>query len=266
VKRLLSSPFFLVALLAFFLPFFSVQCIAGDQLGDLSELGIEEQELQLPEVTGVQLVTGDAEEEFESAAQNPPVPEIPGAETPLPTPEPQAQEVDLGTVQILAIAAAAVALLGLLLSLLAGRAGGTVSLLLGVAGAVVLYLTFIQFRSAVLGEAAGELEGVIRVEQELGFWLSLGMFGLAAAGGLVRILLPDRARVVGAPAAGTATGFGPPPPATPPPATPPPATPPPATPPPATPPPATPPPSSPPPSAPPAPPPEERPPSQAPPA
>jgi len=35
MKRILSSPFFLVAALAFLLPFFSVQCAGGGELGDL---------------------------------------------------------------------------------------------------------------------------------------------------------------------------------------------------------------------------------------
>jgi cell division septation protein DedD len=256
MKRVLSSPFFLIAAVAFLLPFFSVQCAGGGNLGDL---GIPTGEAELEQdVTGLELVTGEAEDKFESEAQNPAVPEIPGLESPIPVPTPTgpAQEVDLGTVQIFAIAAAAIAVLGILLSLLGGRTGGAVSLLLGIAGGAVLFLTFTEFKDAILGEAAGQLEGLIEVKQESGFWLALAGFGIAAITGLVRLLMPGGPRAarrvpVGA---GSASGFGPPaapPPATPPPATPPPATPPPATPPPATPPPATPPPATPPPTSPP---------------
>jgi cell division septation protein DedD len=267
MKRVLSSPFFLIAAVAFLLPFFSVQCAGGGNLGDL---GIPTGEAELEQdVTGLELVTGEAEDKFESEAQNPAVPEIPGLESPIPIPTPTgpAQEVDLGTVQIFAIAAAAIAVLGILLSLLGGRTGGAVALLLGIAGGAVLFLTFTEFKDAILGEAAGQLEGLIEVKQESGFWLAIVGFGIAAVTGLVRLLMPGGPRAARpAPVtAGSASGFGPPPaappPAQPPPSTPPPATPPPATPPPATPPPAAPPPSTPPPATPPPRPPEESPPA-----
>jgi hypothetical protein len=256
MKRVLSSPFFLIAAAAFLLPFFSVQCAGGGNLGDL---GIPTGDAELEQdVTGLEIVTGEAEDKFESEAQNPAVPEIPGLESPVPIPTPTAaaQEVDLGTVQIISWIAAGIAVLGILLSLLGGRSGGAIALLLGVGGGAALYVMFLQFKDAILGGAAGQLEGLIEVKQESGFWLSLGGFGIAAVTGLVRLLMPGgprAARPVPA-AAGSATGFGPPPvapPAQPPPAQPPPATPPPATPPPSTPPPSTPSPPTPPPPSPP---------------
>jgi hypothetical protein len=273
MKRILSSPLFLLAALAFLLPFFSVQCAGGTDLGDLGIPGAEQADLS-EDVTGLELVTGEAEDTFAQTGETPAIPEIPGVESPLPELPTQAPaEVDLGTVQIFAIAAAAIAVLGILLSLFGGRAGGAVALILGAAGAVVLFLTFTQFEDAILQGVGAQGQAFIEVKQELGFWLALGGFVLAALTGLLRLVLPDRGAAPPRPAmatAASASGFGPPPaapppaspppvsppPATPPPATPPPATPPPATPPPATPPPATPPPAEPPAGPPPAPPPQ----------
>jgi hypothetical protein len=262
MKRILSSPFFLVAALAFLLPFFSVQCAGG---GDLGDLGIPTGDAEVSEeVTGLELVTGEAEDTFESTGEAPTVPEIPGIESPLPDIPTGPGQVDLGTVQIFAIAAAAIAVLGILLSLFGGRGGGAVALILGAAGAVVLFLTFTQFEDAILQSVGSEGETFIEVKQELGFWIALGGFVVAALTGLLRLVMPDRDRGAPAPRPAMATtsgsGFGPPP------ATPPPVAPPPAAPPPAAPPPATPPPAGPPPAPPPQPPPAEPPPQQPPPA
>jgi len=243
MKRILSSPFFLVAALAFLLPFFSVQCAGGGELGDL---GIPTGQADLEQdVTGLELITGEAEDVFESTGQTPAIPEIPGLETPIPEiPTTPAQDIDLGTVQYFAIGAAAIAVLGILLALLGSRAGGAVALLLGAGGAVVLFLTFTQFEDAIFDSVGAEAQGFLEVKQELGFWLALGGFGVAALTGLFRVAMPGGgggARPGPRPAgAGTASGFGPPP-AAPPPSAPPPAGPPPATPPPAGPPPASPP-------------------------
>ncbi len=237
MKRILSSPFFLVAALAFLLPFFSVQCAGGTDLGDL---GIPETEqADFPEVTGVDLITADAEDELESIGEVPSLPELPGVETPLPEiPTPGPAAVDLGTVQIFAIIAAVVAVLGIFLSLFGRRAGGVVALILGAGGAVVLFLTFTEFDSLV-EESSQQL---FEATQEIGFWLALGGFVIAALTGLLRLVLPDRGA---APAMAGTTGFAAPPPVAPPPAELPPAEPPPAEPPPATPPPASPPPAPP---------------------
>jgi hypothetical protein len=268
MKRILSSPFFLLAALAFLLPFFSVQCAGGTDLGDLGIPGAEQADLS-EEVTGLELVTGEAEDTFAATGETPALPEIPGAESPLPElPTTAPAEVDLGTVQIFAIAAAAIAVLGILLALFGARAGGAVALILGAAGAVILFLTFTQFEDAITQSVGAEGQAFIEVKQELGFWLALGGFVVAALTGLLRLVLPDRGARPPRPAMATASasGFGPPPPTTPPPTTPPPTTPPPATPPPASPPPAEPPPAGPPPAPPPQPPPAEPPPQQPPPA
>ena len=251
MKRILSSPFFLVAAVAFLLPFFSVQCGGG---GDLGDLGIPTGDAELSEeVTGLELVTGEAEDTFASTGDTPALPEIPGVESPLPEIPTGPAQVDLGTVQIFAIAAAAIAVLGILLSLFGGRGGGAVALLLGVGGAVVLFLTFTQFEDAILQGVGSEGQAFIEVKQEFGFWVALGGFVVAALTGLLRLVMPGGGAPPPRPAMATSsgTGFGPPP------AAPPPATPPPATPPPAVPPPAVPPPASPPPAPPPQPPPSE---------
>ncbi|MGH2767151.1 MAG: hypothetical protein ACRDKA_14780, partial [Actinomycetota bacterium] len=197
MRRILSSPFFLVAALAFLLPFFSVQCAGGTDLGDL---GIPTGEADLEQdVTGLELITGEAEDTLGATGETPGLPEIPGFETPeIPTPS-APQEVDLGTVQIFAIAAAAIAVLGILLSLFGGRGGGAVALILGAAGAVVLFLTFTQFESAVFDSIGAEAEGFLEVNQEGGFWIALGGFVVAGLTGLLRLVLPG-------------SGGGPPPP------------------------------------------------------
>jgi hypothetical protein len=245
LKRFLSSPFFLIALIAFFLPFFAVTCAGGggDLLGGLPG-GSAAQEAT--EVTGLELVTGQAEENLEDTGQTPQVPGLPSVGPSAdPTggvpfgPEGGSEPVDLATAQIWAIAAAAVALLGIFLALLAGRAGGAMALIFGVAGGALLFLLASEFKNAIVGAIGAEAEAFITVENRIGYWIALGGFIVAAITGLVRLLLPDRPAYV-APAA---AGFGGPPagPVGPPPSGPPPAGPPPAGPPPAGPPPAAPP-------------------------
>ena len=243
MKRFLASPFFLIALIAFFLPFFAVTCAAGDlsDLGSLPGADPQAQEaLEATEVSGYELVTGEAEENLNETGgiDSPTIPGIgpsPGA-TPgfpgLPTDPTGGQQADLGMTQIWAIAAAAVALLGIFLALLAGRAGGIIALVLGAAGAALLFLLQSEFKDSLFGGFGEQVEQFITVEPRIGFWLALAGFGLAAVMGLVRLFLPDRPAME--PPATTGTGFGAPPPAGPPPTgPPPPAAPPPAGPPPA---------------------------------
>ena len=228
-KRYLSSPFFLIAAICFFLPFIAVTC--GGQ--------------ELTEVTGLELVTGEAEDQITEDLQ-----EligggggIPGlGDIPIPGPTPTVPIIpdvpgdlgegpDLGTPMTWAIAAAAVALLGIFLSLVRGRTGGVLALILGAAGTILMFLLTSAFKSAFFedGAEAAQAEQIITIENKIGYWVALFGFILAAVTGLIRLLVPDRPAGV-APAGGT-SGFGQPPGAAPPVAPPPAAPPPPETPP-----------------------------------
>ena len=190
LKRYLSSPFFLLALLCFFLPFFAVTCAGGGFPG-LGGGGTQE----LTTVKGVDLLTGAAEEDLSDPDEIQPDLGPLGGPTPLPGVSPAADEsdpVDLGLSQIWAIAAAVIALLGIFLALLAGRAGGMMALVLGVAGVVLMFLLATSVKSAI-GDAVGEqAESFLVVENKIGYWLTLGAFILAAVTGLIRLLMPER--------------------------------------------------------------------------
>ncbi len=190
LKRYLSSPFFLIALLCFFLPFFAVTC-AGGQFPGLGDGGTRE----LTTVQGIDLLTGAAEEELGDPDEfQPDLGPLVGP-TPLPGVSPAAGEsdpIDLGLSQIWAIAAAVIALLGIFLALLAGRAGGMMALTLGVVGIVLMFLLSTSVKSAI-GDAVGqEAEAFLVVENKIGYWLTLGAFILAAVTGLIRLLMPER--------------------------------------------------------------------------
>lgn len=220
MKRYLSSPFFLIALLCFLLPFFAVTCAGGGSIPGLGQGGGD----ALVELTGVELVTGSAEEDLSDQSNFQPDFGPFAGPTPLPGLTPEAggtEPVDLGLSQIWAIAAAALALLGIFLALIAGRAGGVMALILGTGGAILLFLLASAVKSSIDDAIGQEAQGVIAVENRIGFWLALGALIVAAVTGLIRMLLPDRpAGVVPEPG----TGFGQPPAAPPgaPPAAPPP--------------------------------------------
>ena len=214
MKRLLSSPFFLIAAVSFFLPFFAVTCAGLEGLPQ--QVGAA---AQPPEVTGFELATGTAEDELsETQSFTPtdeiPLPEIPGLPTPaieIPTPEvtipapgtPAA--FDLGLVQIYAIAAGGAVVLGVLLSLLGQRFGGGIALLLGAGAVAVLFLLKTEFEDVILDAVGPEAAGFIAVEPKIGFWGAVGGAGVAALLGLIRMFLPAG----GAGRRGRAVGFGP---------------------------------------------------------
>jgi hypothetical protein len=223
LKRYLSSPFFLLALLCFLLPFFAVTCAGGGFSGVPGLGGAGDP----ADVSGVQLITGQADDEIakelgdfaEDAGGGlggglpipGPSPSIPG----IPDALQSSEKPDLGGAQMWAIAAAVIALLGVFLALLAGRLGALLALILGVAGGGTLLVLSSTFKSSI--DKFGEQ--VLTGEPRLGFWLALGGFGLAAIMGLIRLLIPDRPEAT--PAEGDA-GFGqPPPPPAPPPESPP---------------------------------------------
>jgi hypothetical protein len=241
MRKAISPVFFLLAAACFFLPFFTVTCQGADQFGDLGELGGAQAQQELEKTySGFEVITGDAETDLNEdtgEAPTPPGGEIPGIPT-QPT-----GDIDLGMTQILAIVAAAVAILGIVLSLLPGRTGGLVAAVLGVVGAIALFVTGMQFSSAVKDAVGSEAAGFIEVKNEYGFWLSLVAFLVAAAWGVASLLMGGRAARPVPVGASTTSGFGAP--AGPPPSAPPPAAPPPSGLPPAVPPPAEPPPTRP---------------------
>lgn len=192
MKRAVSPAFFVLAALAFFLPFFTVQC-AGGGLPELPDVGLgEEAELETT-VTGFELVTSQAEEQLSEPAPAPaPTPTLPGLED-VPGAGETETQVELGTVQILAIAAVAAAVLGIFLSLLAGRTGGAIALGLGAVGVVLLFLVRMQFQNAVFGDLEAEARQFIEVQTEYGYWLALVLMLLAAIWGVVLLLTGTRA-------------------------------------------------------------------------
>ena len=211
MRRLLSSPFFLIAAVAFFLPFFAVTCAGVENLPQVAA--------QPPEVTGFELATGTAEDELSETqsfvpTDEIPLPDIPGIPTPaieIPTPEvtipapgtPTA--FDLGLVQIYAIAAGGAVALGVFLSLIGKRFGGGVALLLGAGVVAVLFLMKTEFEDVVLDAVGPEAAGFIAVEPKIGFWGAVGGAGVAALLGLIRMFLPAG----GGGRRGRAVGFGP---------------------------------------------------------
>jgi hypothetical protein len=193
LKRYLSSPFFLLALLCFFLPFFAITCAGGGGIPGLGGGGGGGGELT--RVTGVDLITGGAEEDLGDTEEFAPDLGPLGGPTPLPGVSPAAGEsdpVDLGLSQIWAIAAALIALLGIFLALLAGRAGAIMALVLGVVGAILMFLLASSVKSSIADSVGQEAEAFIAVENKIGYMLVLLGFGLAAVTGLIRLLMPDR--------------------------------------------------------------------------
>jgi hypothetical protein len=245
MRRAISPVFFVLAAACFFLPFFSISC--SQQFGDLGNLpGAEQggQELQqqldrLEEesrVTGFEVASGAAEDQLNQQSEQPP----PGTEQ-LPGGVAPQGNFDLGVTQIVAIVVLAIAAVGLIVALLP-RIAGIVVIVVGVLGAVGVFVLGALFDGAV-DDSLGQAAQFFSVNREIGYWLSILSFILAALGGLW-LLMAGRQRPAPA-AVGTASGFGAP--AAPPPAAPPPAAPPPAAPPPAGTPPGTTPPSEPPP-------------------
>jgi hypothetical protein len=239
MKRFLSSPFFLLAGLCFFLPFVTISCAAGlgeqfaQGLGEAfgEEAGAQLQQEELEEtLTGIDIVLGETAEP--SAAQTP----IPGP-TPIVPTTPPGEAGDNS--QLWAIIALAAAGLGIFLSLLPGSVGPILAIILGVAGTISVFLIKVEIDGTIPAQAAAFID----VKYEVGYWAALILFVVAAVTGLLRLFMRGRPTAPPpAPAgAGTASGFGPPPPSAPPPAAPPPTAPPPAEPPPTPPPPGGPP-------------------------
>jgi hypothetical protein len=92
---------------------------------------------------------------------------------------------------------------------MAGRAGGVMALILGTGGAILLFLLASAVKSSIDDAIGQEAQGVITVENRIGFWLALGALIVAAVTGLIRMLMPDQP--AGAVPEPGNTGFGQPP-------------------------------------------------------
>lgn len=242
MRKAISPVFFVLAAVCFFLPFFSISCT--QQFGDLGDLGglpgAEQGQADLEQieerttVTGFEVATGAAEDQLNQQSEQPPggTEQIPGLPSPAQT------TFDLGTVQIVAIAVLAVALIGLILGLLP-RVGGIIGIILAVLGIVGLLVLNLMYKGAVEDALGAQATQFFDVNTKVGLWLSLVSFALAALAGVWMVLMARR-RSVGLAGMGAETGFGAPtasPPGAPPPAAPPPGGLPPAVPPPTEPPP-----------------------------
>ena len=225
MRRFLSSPFFLLAGLCFFLPFVTISCAAG--LGEQFTQGLgeafgEEAAGQLGQqdleetLTGIDIVLGETAE-----------PDL--GETPIPGPTPIAPTTPPAEAgdnsQLWAIISLAAAGLGIFLSLLPGAVGPILAIILGVGGAIALFLIKTEIDGTIPAQAAAFIE----VKYEIGFWAALILFVVAAVTGLLRLFMRGGPTAPPpAPAGAGTAGFGPPPPSAPPPGPPPPTPPPPS--------------------------------------
>jgi hypothetical protein len=235
MRKFGSPALFLVAGICFFLPFVTISCNAQalDELAQQFEGGLPGDLTQAQEsakLTGFQLVTGDTGE-----TSDPPVSTATGFES-----------GNVSDSRPFAIAAMALAVLGLALSWMSAWIGPILGALFGVGGVVAMFLLKGKVEGVVSGslppEAAflGGLGDLIEFNWQPGFWAAMAAFGLAAAWSLFRLATERRAA-----AAPVAPGSVSPPPegGVPPPPTAPPAPPPPPSGPPTTPQPGAPPPS-----------------------
>lgn len=189
-RRFVSPALFAVVVICFFLPFVTIACGEAGQgaveeiAGEFGETpppggGIPE-DGQIADFTGWQLVVGD-QDELEATEAPTDTDAAPGA---VP-----GQPGDVRDSQPFAIAAFAIAVLGIALSWLALWIGPVAGSLLGIAGVVVLFL----LKGSVEGliPAAGGFQ-LLEFRWEIGFWIAMAAFGLAAAWSLYRLLTEAR--------------------------------------------------------------------------
>ena len=178
MKRVFSPMFFVLAAAAFFLPFVTVSCNADALSGfteGLGDLGgdttgqIPKGNVDIVKATGWQIVT-------DSPDVNDELPSSGATQT--------ADTGDLGTVQPFAIAAFALEVLGIFLSLLRGKTGSALAIAFGVGGAVALFLMKQKFEVGSGQAAALGLD----ISWKAGFWSSLGLLTAAGVTGLVTML------------------------------------------------------------------------------
>jgi hypothetical protein len=155
-----STGLYAAAVLCFFLPFLNLKC----------------NDAVMAEVSGMELVTGTSvdgiTEEPDDASE-----EADGADS-------VSSHIDRN---YFAVAALILALCGIVLSVtLIARSSGDgtgremLLSIIGLAGAMCLWLMKIQLESKLSGEAGGMSRYVIRLEFATGYWLTLVLFVLAA--------------------------------------------------------------------------------------
>jgi hypothetical protein len=172
--RTVNPALFLVVGICFFLPFFTVECSAAipEALEGLAE-GLGDQQFDFgnedlsQSVTGWQLVIGDTGEA---------VPRGQGAA--------QAEVQDPGP-DLVALAAFAVAALGLALSWMRRPIGPLLAIVLGVAGTVLLIVLWIRISERIPQQA----RAFVDLRAEPAFWIAVVVSGLAAVWGATRLFL-----------------------------------------------------------------------------
>ena len=171
VGRPINPAFFLVVLICFFFPFFTVQCSAAipealeglaEGLGEGGEFDFGDQDLS-ESVTGWQLVIGDPGETGTTTSGQSSV-EDPG-------PDP------------VALAAFAVAALGLLLSWIRRPIGPILAILLGVAGTILLVVLWTRISDRIPQGA----QAFVELKTEPAFWIAVVVSALGAVWGAVRL-------------------------------------------------------------------------------
>jgi MYXO-CTERM domain-containing protein len=195
----INPALFLIVGICFFLPFFTVECSSAipealeglaEGLGEGQEFDFGEQDLSQT-VSGWQLVIGDPGEDPATA------PGQSSVEDPGPDP--------------VALAAFAVAALGLLLSWLRRPIGPTLAILLGLAGAILLVVMW----NRISGRIPPDAEAFVELRTEPAFWVAVSVSALAAVWGGIRLAFERDSRSASrrtAPTPATPLATEPPPP------------------------------------------------------
>lgn len=123
-------------------------------------------------ISGFQLITGTTID-MDMPDMSQMMQQQPGG---MPGQEPTAKAGQKVEIQPFAIAALAVAVLGLVLSFLRGNKSAIAPAILGVVGLVMILL----LKSKLDGDITKEASGMVRVEYEFGFWITAAFFLLAA--------------------------------------------------------------------------------------
>lgn len=188
-RRFVSPALFAVVVICFFLPFVTIACGEAGQ-GAAQEIAGEfgatppageglPEDGKLADFTGWQLVTGD-QDELEAAEG---VPEA------APEGFPSQPTGDIRDSQPFAIAALAIAVLGIALSWLALWVGPIAGAALGIGGLVALFLLKGSVEDLIPGAGGFQL---VEFRWEIGFWIAMASFGLAAAWSIYRLLTEAR--------------------------------------------------------------------------